>query len=83
MDVLIVRGHDVTIIDNFSNGRAYNLEHIRNKINIVECDISKLRNWQDLFVDVKWVFHLATLADIVPSIGKPHDYFHYPAALSR
>ena len=29
-----------------------------------------------LFQDVDWVFHMAALADIVPSIQRPQDYFH-------
>ena len=28
------------------------------------------------FKDVDWVFHLAALADIVPSIEKPDDYYN-------
>ncbi len=30
-----------------------------------------------LFDGVDWVFHMAALADIVPSIQRPQDYFHY------
>ena len=67
--------HDVIALDNFSIGRPQNLDHIVDKIKLVECDISKPGNWQDLFENIDCVFHLAALADIVPSIENPDKYY--------
>ena len=67
-DALLEIENDVIVLDNFSTGRPQNLEHIREKIQLVECDISQTGKWQNLFKNVDWVFHLAALADIVPSI---------------
>ena len=36
---------------------------------------SQKGKWQDYFKGVDWVFHLAALADIVPSIQQPEAYF--------
>jgi UDP-glucose 4-epimerase len=66
---------EIIILDNFSTGRPENLEHVRNKIKIVECDLSKKGNWENEFQNVDYVFHLAALADIVPSIQNPYQYF--------
>jgi len=75
VDALVEKENDVIVLDNFSTGRPQNLEHIREKIQLVECDISQRSKWQNLFKNVDWVFHLASLADIVPSIEKPDEYY--------
>ena len=75
VDVLLEQGHDVIVLDNFSTGRPQNLDHVADKIQLIECDISQPGVWQDLFVNIDYVFHLAALADIVPSIEKPDDYY--------
>ena len=71
---LIGLGHDVLVIDNFSTGRMLNLEGI-NGCEVIEASLQDIENWQLILKDVKYVFHLAALADIVPSITHPQDYF--------
>ena len=75
VDALINKGNNVVVLDNFSTGRLKNLDHIVNEIQLIECDISKIGQWHKLFDDVDCVFHLAALADIVPSIEKPDSYY--------
>ena len=75
MDALINQGQDVIVLDNLSTGRLQNLEHNIDQIQLIECDISQVGKWQDLFEVIDYVFHLAALADIVPSIEKPVDYY--------
>jgi len=75
VDALVELGHEVTVLDNFSTGRADNLQHIKDKITLIECDLSIPGEWVKHFKDTDWVFHLAALADIVPSIQKPEAYF--------
>ena len=75
LDAILKKGHEVIVLDNFSTGRQQNLDHVADKIQLIECDISQKGNWQDYFKNVKWVFHLAALADIVPSIERPNDYY--------
>ena len=74
MDALIKQGQDVIVLDNLSTGRLQNLEHTLDRIQFIECDISQKGKWQDYFKDVDLVFHLAALADIVPSIENPTKY---------
>ena len=40
VDSLIEKNINVTVLDNFSTGRMENLNHIKNKIELIECDIS-------------------------------------------
>jgi UDP-glucose 4-epimerase len=74
-EFLIHKGHKVTIIDNLSTGRLSNIEKFKNKVSFIKADISKLGKWTKNFENTEIVFHLAALADIVPSIQNPQKYF--------
>ena len=75
VDRLLKDGYEVTVLDNFSTGRRENLSHVADKIHIVECDLSVQANWEINFEGCDFIFHLAALADIVPSIQNPNSYF--------
>ena len=75
VDVLVEGGHEVVILDNLSTGRLINIKHIRDHIKLIECDIGVAGDWSAEFNRVDHVFHLAALADIVPSIQEPDAYF--------
>lgn len=76
VDLLVDQGHTVTVLDNFSTGRPENLSHLLNnpKLSLIEADISNTLDIEEYFKGVDWVFHLAALADIVPSIVHPMQY---------
>ncbi|TGN07977.1 SDR family oxidoreductase [Leptospira ilyithenensis] len=74
-DQLVREGHEITVIDNCSTGRVENLQHLKDKIKFVQADIGTQGAWQDEFKGKDWVFHIAALADIVPSIQQPKQYF--------
>jgi len=75
VDRLLEMGHNIVVLDNYSTGRKENLSHIDERIKLVECDLSVKGDWTKEFKNVDWVFHLASLADIVPSIQNPEGYF--------
>jgi UDP-glucose 4-epimerase len=75
VDLLLKENIDVTVLDNFSTGRPENLNHVKGQIELIECDLSIPGDWIQNFKYVDWVFHLAALADIVPSIKQPEAYF--------
>ena len=72
---LVNNNHDVTVIDNFSIGKKKNLKNIIKKIKLVKADIRNFKQIEKLFRNVDCVFHLAALADIVPSIDNPDAYY--------
>jgi UDP-glucose 4-epimerase len=78
VDRLLKEGHEVIVIDNCSTGRLENLVHHKDekKLQIVEIDICNYEKISPLFKGADWVFHMAALADIVPSIQNPAAYFH-------
>lgn len=73
---LLSRGFEVIGVDNFRVGRKSNLsELIRNpNFSFVELDISDEKAIETISGNFDYVFHLAALADIVPSIENPIDY---------
>ena len=77
VDRLLKEGHEVVVVDNCSTGRLANLAHHKgnSKLKIVEVDICDFAAIAPLFASVDWVFHMAALADIVPSIQNPVAYF--------
>ncbi len=75
-DRLLGHGHSVTVLDNLATGRRENLAHLAGhpRLRIVLADVADPGSYGDAFAGVEWVFHLAGLADIVPSIQKPWGY---------
>lgn len=76
VDKLLGDGHNVTVLDNFSTGRPENLQHHgeHQSLSLVKVDISDYNKVVGYFENIDWVFHLAALADIVPSIKAPFEY---------
>lgn len=77
VDRLISQGDDVTVIDNLAVGRRENVvQHEGNpRFHFHEVDIRTAGVLPNLFVGIETVYHLAALADIVPSIVAPTEYF--------
>ena len=76
VDKLVSKGYKVVVLDNFSTGKLSNLSHHTKKnVKIVKIDISGNKPLDKYFKGVHYVFHLAGLADIVPSIENPDKYF--------
>ena len=76
VDKLVNRGHKVIVIDNFISGKKSNLSHHSKKnVKIIKLDISKDKNLSEHFKGANYVFHLAGLAEIIPSIKDPARYF--------
>jgi len=75
-DHLVRIGHKVIVLDNFVSGKRSNLSHHRKKdVKVVNIDISKNENLYKYFKGAHYVFHLAALAQIIPSIKNPKKYF--------
>ena len=76
-DLLIDLNYEVIVIDNLSVGRKENITHLveNSKFTFVQADICNFDLIEPIFMDADWVFHLAALADIVPSIENPTEYY--------
>ena len=76
VDGLLERGDEVVVLDNFSTGRPQNLAHQKDNpgLSVHQVDISEYGILDPYFEGVERVFHIAALADIVPSIQNPISY---------
>ncbi|MDQ3111274.1 MAG: SDR family oxidoreductase [Bacteroidota bacterium] len=78
VDRLLDDGHEVVVIDNLSSGSLRNLEHHKGnaKLQVLTESIFDFDKIENAFANVECVYHLAALADIVPSIERPMHYHH-------
>lgn len=72
---LVKKGAKVTVLDNLSTGRIENLNLVKTKVKIIKFDLSIQKSFKLINKNYEYVFHLAALADIVPSIKDPQKYF--------
>ncbi|MCM1236042.1 MAG: GDP-mannose 4,6-dehydratase [Ruminococcus flavefaciens] len=77
VDRLLAEGHTVRVIDNWTIGRPENLDHQKDDPNLktYHMDIRNREEIEPVFQNVDYVFRFAALADIVPSIQKPWEYY--------
>jgi UDP-glucose 4-epimerase len=73
---LTADGHEVVALDNLATGRRENLAQLPRdaRVTVVELDVADHEAIRPWFTSVDVVFHLAGLADIVPSIVRPLAY---------
>lgn len=76
VDALVDRGHEVRIFDNLSGGHMANIvrQMESNQVTLTQGDIRRLEPNDAVFKGVDYVFHLAGIGDIIPSIERPIDY---------
>lgn len=77
VELLLKKGFEVIAIDNMANGQMDNVTIFENnkKYKFLKIDIAD--KFEDsMFQDTDYVFHMAAMADIVPSIKQPYTYHH-------
>jgi len=68
---LIRDGHRVRVLDNFSSGKATNLESFKDEVDVVRGDIRHAKTVADAMKDVHVVFHEAALGSVPRSVEDP------------
>lgn len=76
VELLLQQGHRVTVLDNLSTGHLGNLAHLKSSagLSFHQIEVADHQAIRPYFNGVDWIFHLAALADIVPSIQQPLEY---------
>ena len=76
-ELLLAKGHETIALDNLACGRTSNLRGFDRdpRFRLVQADIRDRESLRAAFGGVDWIFHLAGLADIVPSIEQPAQYY--------
>ena len=77
-ELLLEKEHSVIVLDNFITGCKQNLVSFKNNPNFkfIQVDVAEFDKIKNYFKEVDWVFHLAALADIVPSVVQPLKYLN-------
>lgn len=76
IDLLLKKNYEVYVVDNLSTGRIENINHCKDEINFYNCDLSEdCSGISEIISNADYIYHLASLADIVPSIKHPEIYF--------
>ena len=81
VELLIKENFKVLVLDNLSTGRLSNLDSLKgdSKPTFLRVDVDQMEalNFSSFYSGrVDYLFHLAGLADIVPSLERPLDYYH-------
>jgi len=75
VELLLNEGFKVVAVDDMSNGQIDNVEIFKNNENYIFKEIDISEEFDDsFFKNTDYVFHMAALADIVPSIENPTKY---------
>lgn len=76
VELLANLGWTVKVLDNFITGNAQNLAHIEDEdLKLFEGSVTDKEAVEEAMAECDVVFHLAAIADIVPSINNPMAYF--------
>lgn len=71
---LVADGDEVVVVDDLRSGRTANLAAVQDAVQLFRADIAE-DPIDAAFTGANRVFHLAGMADIVPSIERPGEYF--------
>ncbi len=75
-EALLTKGYRVEILDNLSTGRMSNIKDFVKNPNLTykNVDVTDFTAVSEACKGATFIFHLAALADIVPSIQEPYKY---------
>jgi len=71
VEALLARGYAVRVLDNFSTGSLTNLEHLRQRIELIEGGVTDLEAVREAMREVELVFHQAALSSARRSVADP------------
>ncbi len=75
VELLLQEGFEVIVLDDMSNGQLDNVELFKDNTHYQFYQVDLATAFDDfMFQEVEYVFHMAALADIVPSIEEPVKY---------
>jgi len=71
VEALLERGHAVRVLDNFSTGKRENLQALKDKINLIEGDLTQLEDVRCAVEDMDIVLHHGAIASVPRSVEDP------------
>jgi UDP-glucose 4-epimerase len=73
--MLVKKGHNVIILDNFNTGRKENLEEIKDEVELYTVDIRDKEAIDEIINNSDGIFHQAALANVYESFSKSKEYY--------
>jgi UDP-glucose 4-epimerase len=70
-EALVGAGHDVRVLDDFSTGKAENLRHLKDRVDLVRGSILDAEAVRRAVHDREVIFHLAALPSVTRSVEEP------------
>ncbi|MFV2066482.1 MAG: SDR family oxidoreductase [Pirellulales bacterium] len=70
---LVERGDHVRVLDNFSTGHRHNLEHLDDRVEVIEGDVLETHVVGHAIEGVDCIYHQAALASVPRSVASPLD----------
>ncbi|MBL7999472.1 MAG: SDR family oxidoreductase [Candidatus Kapabacteria bacterium] len=71
VDEAVRRGCEVNVLDNFSTGRRQNLQHLTEKINLIEGDLRSYHTVHEAVRGCDVIFHVGALPSVPRSVRDP------------
>lgn len=71
VDELLRRGHQVTVLDDFSGGKEANLAAASSKIHLIRGSICELDTVREACKGAQYVLHLAARTSVPRSVADP------------
>src|SRR5262245_59694016 len=71
VESLVEGGHQVRVLDNFSSGRAANLQRVESRVELVAGSITDRTVVQDAVKGSHWIFHLAAVPSVQRGVEDP------------
>ena len=73
--MLVKKGHNVIILDNFNTGRKENLKEIKDEVELYTVDIRDKEAIDEIINNSDGIFHQAALANVYESFSKSKEYY--------
>jgi UDP-glucose 4-epimerase len=73
-ELLVKKGHSLTIIDNLVTGKKERLDKIIDKIDFYKMDIRNKKDIEKIIVDFDGIIHQAALTSVTDSFKKSQEY---------
>ena len=73
--MLLKKGHNVIILDNFNTGKKENLEEIKDEVELYTVDIRDKEAITEIINNSDGIFHQAALANVSESFSKSKEYY--------
>ncbi len=74
VDLMLKENHEVTVLDNFFTGKAENLHHAENDVEVIQEDIRNLEGVMKACKGIDYILHQAALRSVPASVKDPQSF---------